>query len=192
MQPVAKVIVVDLDNTVVDVNKRLMKVLEIIGHRVKSVHDIEHTIDNLSRSELEKFYGLFLSDEYVYLDKLKLGVIEDILEYHEKTGYPAVIITGRPDTMKSTEDIIEYLEDRGLDIIETIIRSGKLRMATPIYKVQAIKLRNYMPMAIFDDDTDVLAEFKLAFAGIELFYTGGEEAVKILEDEITTLLGYDN
>jgi hypothetical protein len=174
-----QVIVVDLDDTVVDVSDRIRQVLMDLGHDVEGVEDIQAYLDELSDTEMDDFYNLFLDDKYVYLDKLKKGVIDDIMKYQEEVGLPAVIITGRPETMKTTEDLVRQIKDMGLEVIDTIVRHKHTLIPAERYKVIALKHSDYDPVAIFDDDEDVLAAVKVAFPAVELFYTKGDKAIKI-------------
>jgi len=174
-----RVIVVDLDDTVVDVSDRIRQVLTDLGHDVEDVEDIQAYLDELPDREMDDFYRLFLDDRYVYLDKLKKGVIKDVIKYQQEVELPAVIITGRPETMKTTEDLVRKIKDMGLEVIDTIVRHKHTLIPAERYKVIALKHSNYDPIAIFDDDEDVLAAVKVAFPAVELFYTKGDRAIKI-------------
>ncbi|RLE54207.1 MAG: hypothetical protein DRJ40_11390 [Thermoprotei archaeon] len=80
-----KAIVVDLDGVLFDVSERIRRCLEEVG------------VDDLSKADSKqrrRFWNLFLSPKYMYLDRPNLDVVAHV-KLMKRSGYRIIIVTGR-------------------------------------------------------------------------------------------------
>ena len=94
-----KCVVFDLDGVVFDVSRRINAALEEVG--VKSIEDLRYN-PRLRR----KFWKVFLSSKYMYLDTPRPDVISKMWNLKRK-GYKIVILTGRVLETQGEETIAQ-------------------------------------------------------------------------------------
>ena len=131
----------DLDMTLIDVHARYCRCMEELGFSGNT------SLKTLSSKDRAKFWKLFLSDKYIWLDKPIDHVIK-IARERFRRGYGILILTGRPvdmelitrrqleefgipyhslimrpkgyyeETVKFKKEIVDYLINLGLKIVE--------------------------------------------------------------------------
>jgi hypothetical protein len=168
-----KVILSDVDGTIVDVNQRIVRCLADIG--VEAGPAPSATADQLPRPLRSRFFDLFLSERYTHLDEPIPSVIELIAGIQRETGLPLVFLSGRPASMrKSTRAAIE---NTGLAVQEIILRPRNQRMRrTTEFKVDAIESRGYEPQLVLDDDAAILAAFAAKYPEATYYQVRGPQA----------------
>jgi phosphoglycolate phosphatase-like HAD superfamily hydrolase len=166
-----KVIVVDIDGTILNVNQRIRATLIEIGAPPDT--DARRVADSLRGRLRSRFFDVFLSEKFTHLDEPIPAVIEDTKRQQALTGLPVVFLTGRPAIMrKSTR---KGVDDAGIAYEELILRPRHQRMQrTAEFKVDAIKSRGYEPRLVFDDDREILSAFAAAFPSAELHLITGD------------------
>jgi hypothetical protein len=172
------VIICDIDGTVLDVTKRIAKSLEEAG--VDPTSRPQAVADNLPRSLRSKFYDVFLSEKYAGLDEPVPEIIEAVGEMQRVRGLPIVYLSGRPEGMRcATEAALKSID---LPFEEIVLRPRRQQMMrTTEFKVQAVKQRPYEPRVVYDDDVEILAAFRAAFAGAELHLVRGPQVTPWLD-----------
>ena len=165
-----RVIISDIDGTVLDVEPRLAAVLRELG--VEPGGDTIRVSRTLPRKLRDRFYNLFLSDTYINLDRPIAPAVDELRSIHASTGLPIVYLSGRLTSMrKATRAALEAI---GLPFEELILKPDSARMrGTAEWKVSAIREHGYDPEHIFDDDSDVLAALRAAFPAAELHDLSG-------------------
>jgi len=85
-----KCIVYDIDNTLLDVRERYWRSIEDAGG------DPLKGVDRIKGETKRRFWNVFLSDKYLYLDKPSEKTIKDVNKKYDE-GYIIIILTGRPE-----------------------------------------------------------------------------------------------
>ena len=125
-----KIIVYDIDNTLVDVRLRYYKSLEESGL------DPHTNIRKLPPKLRNKFWKVFLSSKYMHLDRPDTDEINRLNKLYSD-GYGIVLVTGRPETMR--KDTIEQLKKYGVKYHTLIMRPRNNREPDKVYKVNLIR-----------------------------------------------------
>ena len=164
------VIAVDLDDTVVDATDRVAAALRDIG--VEPGPDPSATVDTLPGKQKTAFFQIFQSEKHTDLDKPNSQVITKIRQVAKETGLPAVIVTGRLDSMMgSVNKAAGFL---GIPVKDVIVRKeAERKRKTSEYKVSELKARGYNPLHVFDDDEKNLAAFAAEWPDIKLHHVKG-------------------
>lgn len=145
------VILVDVDDTVMDVSHRL--------------HYIESPTG-------KKDWESFFSEEEVKKDKVKSKVVEKIKEVQKERGLPVVVLTGRPEYLR--EITVKQLKDAGLEFTDLIMKPIEKRFEKDISFKPSV-LKEYEPVVVFDDKESVLEAIHHIFPEAELYLVEGED-----------------
>jgi len=128
-----KVLVCDIDNTLLNTRPRVRRCLEAIG-RGEVFEQSPRTYggfkEMLSRTEVERFFDLFLSDAYLDFDRPLPGAATTLHAWVE-AGQRLVYLTGRHDTpgdsMRAGTEA--WLADHGYPVsdstLELIMKPGR-------------------------------------------------------------------
>jgi hypothetical protein len=164
------VLAVDLDDTVVDATDRVAAALRDIG--VEPGSDPSATVDSLPGKQKTAFFQIFQSEKYTDMDKPNIRVIAKIREVAKETGLPAVIVTGRLDSMM--DSVNKAAGMLGIPVKDVIVRKeSERKRKTSEYKVSEMKARGYRPVHVFDDDEGNLAAFAAEWPDIKLHHVKG-------------------
>lgn len=125
-----KIIVYDIDNTLVDVSHRYYKSLEESGL------DPHTNIRKLSPRIRNRFWKVFLSNKYMHLDKPDRKEIDRLNKLYDE-GYGIILVTGRPETLR--KDTMKQLDRFGVKYHVLIMRPKNNREPDKIYKVNLIR-----------------------------------------------------
>ncbi len=88
-----KIVVFDIDNTLLDVSERYMTCIREVGL------DPNRSLYKESYWKRQRFWKIFLSDKYLHLDKPDIETINLVRRLH-KNGYGIILLTGRPEDMR--------------------------------------------------------------------------------------------
>lgn len=165
-----KIIIVDIDDTIVDVTERMRYVLKELGFDVEGLSkaELNDIVDSLEGEKRNKFFKKFLDDKLVYLDEVNEEVLRFLYNYQQEKKVPIVIITGRPGRMQSTFDIIDTMKEFDFDIRRIHVRGDHLPAV--YYKNVILKRYAYDPIAIFDDDKEILDLMKELYPKMEAYW----------------------
>ncbi len=124
-----KIIVFDIDNTLIDVTKRYRK----------SIEDAEiNPYISLYKNSYEKrmrFWRVFLSEKYIDMDSPDEEVVELVREKYRE-GYGIIILTGRPVVLRSVT--VRQLKNFGIPYDLLIMRPINNREPDRIFKPKII------------------------------------------------------
>lgn len=157
-----KIIIYDIDNTLVDASERYKLSL------IESGLDPNINIRKIPISERNKFWKVFLSNKYMHLDKPDHQEIKKLNSKYG-AGYGIILVTGRPETLK--KDTIEQLMQFGIKYHALIMRPKNNREPDRIYKVKLIKEMINMGLDIVEyheDDPATVKIIKKEFPGIRV------------------------
>ena len=169
-----RVIVCDIDGTVLDVEPRIAACLEAIGVGYESQQPTRVT-DTLDRQQKDRFYNLFLSNEYLHLDEPIADAIERLRALIAETALPLVYLSGRLQSM--TRPTKTALDAIGLPYEKLFLKPMRQRMRrTAAWKIATITENGYEPVHIFDDDAAVLAALGEAFPDAQLYDLSGRKS----------------
>jgi len=115
----------DIDNTLVDSTGRFRKSLEEVSSGRAT------SLDQLSEEERNRFWEVFLSPKYLYLDRPMERGVKELLD---RRG----ILTGRPERMR--EVTIKQLRDIGVEYDALLMRRDDDRRPDHIYKPLRIEM----------------------------------------------------
>lgn len=112
--------ITDIDNTIADTTGRLRRSLREIGREevfAKTSDRFGGFSDHLNPQELEEFWGLFLSDDFLHLDKPAPGAAEFLLKVVDE-GIDLIYLTGRHDQPEDTmrPGTESWLEENGFPV----------------------------------------------------------------------------
>lgn len=168
-----QVIICDIDGTVLDVEPRIAACLEAIG--VPFEGSALRVTDNLKSAEKDRFYKLFLSNDYLHLDEPISQSIEQIRGLVEETKLPLVYLSGRLQSM--TRPTKTALDAIGLPYEKLLLKPIRQRMRrTAQWKIGTIRENGYEPAHILDDDADILAALGEAFPSALLYDLSGRKS----------------
>lgn len=149
-----KCVVFDLDGVIFDVSARLRAVLEEL--RVKSMDEVKR-----NPKLRNKFWKLFLSQKYMYLDAARINVIE-YMRNLKKKGYKIVIITGRV-LEKQGEETKRQLDENKVPYDEIYFRRKNDRRKDVEYKKAIIQWLIYNGcdiVEIHEDSREIINSLK--------------------------------
>ena len=125
-----KIILYDIDNTLIDVSERYRMSLRESGL------DPNINIRKIPPSERNRFWRVFLSNKYMHLDKPNQQEIKKLNKKYDE-GYGIILITGRPETLR--KDTLEQLRRFAIKYHALIMRPKNNREPDKIYKVRLIR-----------------------------------------------------
>ena len=142
----------DLDGVLFDVSERLRRCLEEVG---------AESIEEMDREQRRRFWRLFLSEKYMYLDRPNRELAERVRELREG-GVRIIIITGRrEDTQK--EFTLRQLEEAGVPFDEIYFRPPGCFSKDHEFKaevVEKLRARGYEIIEVWDDSERVAARMR--------------------------------
>jgi len=147
-----KIILYDIDNTLIDVSERYRMSLRESGL------DPNINIRKIPPNERNKFWKVFLSNKYMHLDKPDEQEIKNLNEKYD-TGYGIILITGRSETLR--KDTLEQLRRFGIKYHALIMRPKNNREPDKIYKVELIREMVNMGLDIVEYHEDDPATVKI-------------------------------
>src|SRR4051812_29126899 len=109
-----RVIICDIDGTVLDVEPRIAAVLQEMG--VEPGRDGTRVSRTLPRKLRDRFYDLFLSEGYLHRDQPIAEAVEQVGALQRESGLPLVYLSGRLSTMR--QPTRAALEAIGLPFVE--------------------------------------------------------------------------
>lgn len=157
-----KIIVYDIDNTLIDVSERYIMSLRDSGL------DPNINIRKLPPSERNKFWKVFLSNKYMHLDKPDQQEIKNLNRKYD-LGYGIILITGRPETLR--RETLEQLRRSGIKYHALVMRPKNNREPDKIYKVKLIREMVNMGLDIVEyheDDPATIDRIKKEFPQIKV------------------------
>jgi len=157
-----KIVIYDIDNTIIDVRERYNRSLEEAGL------DPNTNIRIIPPHQRNRFWRVFLSSKYIDLDKPDLEEIERLNSMYEM-GYGIVLITGRPNYMR--RDTEKQLSQFGVKYHALIMRPDNNREPDKIYKLKVIKEMVDLGLEIIEyheDDPATIDRVKKEFPWIEV------------------------
>jgi len=122
-------IVYDIDNTLLDVRERYWRSIEEAGG------DPLKNIGKLNKNIKKKFWKIFLSSKYLYLDKPHKKTIKEVNRKFDD-GYIIILITGRPEYMRDAT--IEQLKKYNVKYHILIMRPNNNHEPDYVYKPKAL------------------------------------------------------
>lgn len=141
-----RVIVTDVDNTLVCTEQRRLRCLE-------------HTQGKFNAD----FWNLFLSDQYVDLDVPIWPTFSLLYNIHKRTRLPVVIVTGRhKDMRKGNEMVKSLIKDLGIELADEFYKDFG-DFDTVNFKIEVVRKSGYFPEIIFEDDKSIAKSFKDVF-----------------------------
>ncbi len=154
--PATKIILLDLDSTIMDVSGRGVAALKDIGVQA-TPKDWSEKVKGLKSRDKSRFFEIFQSDKYTHLDEPNEHVIRFIRKLMAQERLPAVVLTGRLESMESTLDVIKFLRDRGVEPYDVIRRPERLKkLPGRQFKVMMLRDRGYIPAIVLDDEPKIL------------------------------------
>jgi hypothetical protein len=169
-----RVIISDIDGTVLDVEPRIVACLNEIGAEYSG--EAIRVSRTLPSKQRDAFYDVFLSQKYLHLDRPIPRAVEELRELQASTGLPLVYLSGRLANMaKGTRAALEKV---GLPFEAMVLRPMRDRMMrTDRWKIGAIRECGYEPVHIFDDDGLILEALSAAFPAAVMHDLSGPKAV---------------
>lgn len=112
--------ITDIDNTIADTTGRLRRSLREIGREevfAKTSDRFGGFSDYLDSREMKKFWGLFLSGEFLHLDEPAPGAAEFLHKVVDE-GIDLIYLTGRHDQLEDTmrPGTESWLEENGFPV----------------------------------------------------------------------------
>jgi len=174
-----RVVVVDVDSTVMDVSARGVAALADQG--IKATPDQwSEVVDSLHGKTKSLFFKNFQSDKYTDMDTVNEGVVKELVRISKYYDVPVVVLTGRPSSMGSTESVASMLKGRGLNVLDVLRRpSTDASMRTSEFKVKQLKDKGYIPVAAIDDQDRILAAFRREWPEARLYKAKRDSAEMI-------------
>jgi len=161
-----KVYVFDLDGVLIDVNFKIKIVLEKLGF------DENTNPRSLNVVDRQKFWKLFLSEEYIKYDKpraIGINLLKDRLDKGR-----IVVVTGRPETLR--RKTLEELSKWSIPVNRLIFifrRRGDRRRDVDFKVDVNAKLGNIVE--VHDDTEEILEKIKEFFPNTSLYLHFNDE-----------------
>ena len=147
------VVIFDLDGVLIDSSERFNKSLEEAG-----ITKEEFDKDPKARG---RAWRIFLSEKYIHLDKPVEEAIKLLKERKEK-GAVILIITGRPETLKTTT--IDQLKRFGIPYDVIVFRSRDNFMKDHKYKKYVLDTLKIVRIIEAHDDSPEVCEMYAKYA----------------------------
>lgn len=150
-----KCAIFDIDGVIFDVSDRIKAVLEELG--VESLDKIKYNIKLRN-----KFWKIFLSPKYMYLDKPRFDVINHMHKL-KREGYKIVIVTGRVLETQG-EETKKQLEKYNVPYDEIYFRRRKDKRKDYELKesiIQRLILKGYEIAEVHEDSEDIIRKLKI-------------------------------
>jgi len=154
------IVIYDLDMTLIDVRGRYYRSLEEIGYQNKRIEDLPPKIRR-------RFWRIFLSDKYIYLDKPIENTIGELRNKYAD-GYGILILTGRPLDMEATTK--KQLETFNIPYHCLVMRPRKYYTSIVKFKVNVIDLlttHDFNIIEYHDDDKTVIENIRRNYPWIK-------------------------
>lgn len=153
-----KAVVFDVDGVLVDSSSRFRACLDEVG------------LEDLSKARGLKrrlFWDCFLSERYVYLDRVREDMASLARGYASR-GYRIIVVTGRPESMKRIT--VEQLRAAGIEDAEIYFRKRGDYRSDSEYKVDVVRalVNRYEIEAVYDDSEEVVKALKREFPEIKV------------------------
>ena len=149
-----KCAIFDVDGVIFDISDRIRAVLEELG--VESLDKIKY-----NTKLRNKFWKIFLSPKYMYLDKPRFDVINYMHELKRK-GYKIVIVTGRVLETQG-EETRKQLEKYSVPYDEICFRRRKDKRKDYELKTSIIRwliFKGYEIVEVHEDSEEVISKLK--------------------------------
>ena len=147
-----KAAVFDLDGVLFDVSERLKKCLKETGIK---------NLKNAPKAKKNKFWKIFLSPKYMYLDKPNTRLIKHIKEL-KSNNVKIIIVTGRRKDTQG-EYTIKQLKEAEVDYDEIYFRPPNYYMKDFVFKSEILKKllrKGYEIIEVWDDNVEVIDRIK--------------------------------
>ena len=150
-----KCAIFDIDGVIFDVSNRIIAALEELG---------VDSIDKVKRNPKlrNKFWKIFLSPKYMYLDKPRLDVINYMRKLKDR-GYKIIIVTGRVLETQG-EKTEEQLKKYNVPYDEIYFRRKKNKRKDCELKASIIQwliFKGYEIVEVHEDSEEVINKLKL-------------------------------
>lgn len=154
-------VVYDVDNTLIDVRKRYYISLKEAsnGRRI-------YRISDLTPEERDRFWEIFLSPKYMYLDRPIVETIEEVNTKYD-SGLYIIILTGRPESMYG--ETISQLKRFGVKFHRIYMRPMHDKNPDYIYKpsqIRRILAENFNILEYHDDSVSALERVSQLYPNI--------------------------
>lgn len=176
---VTRFLVTDLDNTLIDSRERFNRsIAEAVGY--SSTASVSPTLDpkKLSKDQRDRFYGVFLSGEYMDLDIPVNGSVK-VLSKLRSLGLGIIYLTGRhhskEESMKT--ETLKTLSRFGFPMpnAKDVVLCMKPRKASPTDEFKRLVLKQlskklYLAVGLDDETNDlqVMTDFIPLVIGVAL------------------------
>lgn len=144
--PREPVVVFDVDGVLVDCSERFKKSLEEVGAR---------NVKELRGEQRRKFWEVFLSEKYMYLDKPNPDGVE--LARQLSTKYPIVVISGRPARL--AEATVRQLREFGVPFTAVVFRADGYYGKDQEYKDHVVRALGLRVVEAHDDSEEVCSMY---------------------------------
>lgn len=155
-----KAIIIDLDGTVANNEKRLLRsIKDVIGHEISLIIKSYDVIKEVSYNPRirSKIYDIFLSPKYVLMDDPIPNSKEVINRIRKNMGLEIIYVTGRPESMRRIT--IKWLKLHGYPISELYMKKRKYEKEFNFKKriFSELKMKFDIVAVIGDTPNDVAA-----------------------------------
>jgi phosphoglycolate phosphatase-like HAD superfamily hydrolase len=178
-EKVARYLVTDLDNTLIDSRERLKRsIADAVGYSSRA--SVSSILDpkTLSKDQRDRFYDVFLSGEYMDLDIPVKGSVE-VLSTLKSSGLGIIYLTGRHHSKKESmkTETLKTLSRYGFPMPDgqTVLLQMKPRKSSPTDEFKRLVLEQlskklYLAVGLDDETNDlqVMADFIPLVIGVAL------------------------
>ncbi|HIQ13587.1 MAG TPA: hypothetical protein EYH44_04305 [Thermoprotei archaeon] len=154
-------VVYDIDNTLIDVRRRLYICLKEASNGRKI-----YRLSDLTPEERDRFWEIFLSPKYIYLDRPIKETIEEVNAKYD-SGLYVIILTGRPENMYRVT--ISQLNRYGVKFHRIYMRPIHDKNPDYIYKpsqISRILAENFNILEYHDDSISALERVSQLYPNI--------------------------
>ncbi len=158
-----KCAIFDIDGVIFDVSDRIRATLEELG---------VDSIDRVKRNPKlkSKFWKIFLSPKYMYLDKPRFDVINYMHKLKEE-GYKIIIVTGRVLESQG-EETEKQLKKYNVPYDEIYFRRKRDKRKDYEFKTSIIQwliFRGYKIIEVHEDSEEVINKLKLILPSAKFY-----------------------
>ncbi|MGQ4832465.1 MAG: HAD family hydrolase [Candidatus Asgardarchaeia archaeon] len=149
-----KAIVVDIDGTIANNEKRLLRsIKDVLGHDISLIKKSYDIIDQVSPDQRTKsrIYDVFLSPKYVMMDEPIPGSKEVLIFFKRKLNLEVIYITGRPESMRKAT--LKWLRLYGYPVDALFMKKNKFEKEIIFKKRTISELRSEKEIVAVIGDT---------------------------------------